>query len=70
MEQIEELKRLGYEVGVAQDHSENDEVPLDIVYAVEGFGFSGYVSEEADADRLLETHEDRVEEIERGPELP
>lgn len=70
MKQIKELERLGYEVGVAQDHSSNDEVSFDIVYVVAGFGFTGHVVEEADADWLLETHADRAKEIEEGPRQP
>jgi len=40
MATIDDLRELGYQVGVAQDHTENPDLPFDAVYRVEGFGVS------------------------------
>lgn len=59
---IAQLIRLGYTVGLAQDHSEDPNTPVDHVYAVTGFGVQVHVSDEETMRNLVEGHEDRLAE--------
>jgi hypothetical protein len=60
---IAQLIRLGYQVGVAQDHSDNPDVEFDHVYAVNGFGVQTHVTDEAAMKGLVESHDERVAEM-------
>ena len=67
-DQIATLRDLGYEVGVAQDYSDNSEVDFDYVYAIDGFGVQIHVVTESDLQNLIETHEARLDELQNGSE--
>lgn len=60
---IGSLIRLGYQVGLAQDHSDNPEVEVDHVYAVNGFGVQTHVTSEDEMKSLVESHDDRVAQM-------
>lgn len=60
---IAQLIRLGYTVGLAQDHSGNPEVEVDHVYAVNGYGVQTHVTTEDDMRGLVEGHDDRVAQM-------
>lgn len=57
---IAQLIRLGYTVGLAQDHSDNPDVEVDHVYSVNGFGVQTHVADEATMRALVEGHDERV----------
>lgn len=59
-EHIGSLIRLGYQVGLAQDHSDNPDVDFDHVYAVNGFGVQMHVTDEETMRNLVESHDERV----------
>lgn len=67
-EQIGKLVRLGYTVGVAQDHSDNPDVEVDVVYAVNGFGVQTHITDEDGMTALLDSHDDRVAQMQRADE--
>jgi len=55
------LIRLGYTVGLAQDHSNDPEVEPDHVYNVSGFGVSDmHVWDEDTLRALVDGHDERV----------
>lgn len=60
---IAQLIRLGYTVGLAQDHSDNPEVDIDHVYSVTGFGVQTHVSDEETMRSLVEGHDERVRQM-------
>lgn len=57
---IAQLIRLGYTVGLAQDHSDNPDVAVDYVYAVDGFGVQTHVTDEGTMRTLVDGHDERV----------
>lgn len=59
-EQIGVLIRLGYQVGLAQDHSDDPETEVNHVYAVNGFGVQTHVADEATMRNLVESHDERI----------
>jgi hypothetical protein len=65
---IAQLIRLGYQVGVAQDHSDNPDVEFDHVYAVNGFGLQTHVTDEDAMRALVEGHDERVERMREDEE--
>ena len=67
-EQIGKLIRLGYQVGLAQDHSDNPDVEFDHVYAVNGFGVQTHVTSEDEMKSLVESHDDRVAQMRAADE--
>lgn len=67
-EHIGNLIRLGYQVGLAQDHSANPEVDFDHVYSVSGFGVQTHVTTEDEMKALIESHDERVEQMRAADE--
>lgn len=62
-EMIGQLIRLGYTVGLAQDHSENPDTEVNHVYTVSGYGIETHVADEEAMRAFVGSHDERMREM-------